>query len=143
VGKLIGDYIRILYFSSYAGLISDDIDKLKDHVDPFTGCFISKIPVTIVYLKFALKSAGFFSKGEDEEGFEFIKKGSRRIGEALKLTNINSNLLKEQYENEKLGWDLYYDTLSAIENGIAKGDEFALELKIKAEGIFDKCLIKV
>jgi hypothetical protein len=142
VGKLIGDYIRILYFSSYARLLSEDISKLKNYLDPFTGCFISKIPVTVVYLRFALKAVSLFSEEDHNEGIEFIKTGSRRIGEAFKLTSVNNNVLKEQYEKERLGWNLYYDTLSAVEYGIAEGDEFALELKGKAEGIFNRCLIK-
>ena len=142
VGKLIGDYIRILYFSSYARLLSEDISRLKNYLDPFTGCFISKIPVTVVYLKFALKAVSLFTEEENNEGIEFIKTGSRRIEEALKLTGVNNNMLKEQYERERVGWNLYYDTLSAIESRIAEGDEYALELKRKAEGLFNRCLIK-
>ncbi len=37
----IGDYIRILYFSKYAEVLTGgDIDGIKKIIDPFTGCFV-------------------------------------------------------------------------------------------------------
>ncbi|MCK5075251.1 MAG: hypothetical protein KAR38_02695, partial [Calditrichia bacterium] len=38
-GKIIGDYIRILMFSSYAEILTENINEIKKHIDPFTGCF--------------------------------------------------------------------------------------------------------
>ncbi len=85
VGKIIGDYIRILYFSAYAKVLTDDLAKIKEIMDPFTGCFISYIPMTIVYLRFVFKAASFFSDGKDELALEFIRSGSDRIMKALAL----------------------------------------------------------
>ncbi|MBW2335134.1 MAG: hypothetical protein JRF06_08630 [Deltaproteobacteria bacterium] len=52
ISKIVGDYIRMLYFSAYAKVLTNDVAKLKDTIDPFTGCFISKIPTSVTYLRF-------------------------------------------------------------------------------------------
>ncbi|MFH1082877.1 MAG: hypothetical protein V1751_05755, partial [Pseudomonadota bacterium] len=56
IGKLIGDYARILLFSQYAGVLSWPVKRIKELLDPFTGCFISHIPITVVYLRLALRA---------------------------------------------------------------------------------------
>ncbi|MBW1710766.1 MAG: hypothetical protein JRJ73_12945 [Deltaproteobacteria bacterium] len=143
VGKLIGDYIRILYFSAYARAITNDIAALKNFQDPFTGCFISKIPTTVVYLRFALKAASFYNSDQENEGFEFIENGAKRILDALDFIQGENSMLKQAYEKEHLGWNLYYDTLSAIERMLDRGDEFALKLREKAQGIINECHVKL
>ena len=50
--------------------------------------------------------------------------------------------LKGQYKKERLGWDLFFDTLSAVEKAIESKDEFALDLSTKANAIVEKCLIR-
>lgn len=141
MAKLIGDYIRILYFSSYARTLTEDITQLKDTIDPFTGCFISRIPSSVIFLRFALKAASFFDAGKDGQGLEFIKTGAKRIMNSLDFVIGEESLLRQKYEKERLGWNLYYDTLSAVEDGLYKGDGFALDLKKKAECIVRQCAI--
>jgi hypothetical protein len=141
IAKIIGDYIRILYFSAYASALNKDVSKLKDTIDPFTGCFISGIPLSVVFLRFAFKAASFFDAGKDEQGLEFIKTGAKRIMSSLDFVIGEDSLLRQHYEKERLGWNLYYDTLSAVEDGLNKGDGFALDLKKKAECIVRQCAI--
>ncbi len=141
--KLIGDYIRILCFSEYAKVLDKDISKLKDIVDPFTGCFISKIPTTVVLIHFCLKAASFFIAGEDEQGAEFITKGTPRIANCLKFVRGNNSLLKQSYDKERRGWDLYYDVLSTLEEALENNDHFALELGRKAKKIIRQCSIPI
>jgi hypothetical protein len=50
-------------------------------------------------------------------------------------------MLKQHYKKECLGWNLYYDTLSALEDALKNGDGFALKLREKAEGIIEKCSV--
>jgi hypothetical protein len=141
IGKLLGDYVRILFFSAYGSILDDDISRLKDNFDPFTGCFISKIPATVVYLRFALKAASFFSEGQDEQGLEFISHGAKRIATALEFVQGEDSPLKHQYVTERRGWDLYYDTLSAFENALSENDDFALDLQHKAKLIIGECSV--
>ena len=141
-GKLLGDYIRILYFSAYAKVLSPDLDKIKNELDPFTGCFISKISLTVIYLRFALKAASFFNNDKDNQGLEFIRSGSKRIKDALRfIGNDERSNLKEQYEREKTGWNIYYDILLKLKGEIHNRNEFACELQKKAEIIIENCKI--
>ena len=140
IGKLIGDYVRILYFSSYAKALSVDTDFLKEEIDPFTGCFVSKIPLTVVFLRFALKAASFFADGK-EEGIDFVKKGFIRILNAVDFSIGDENNLKKQYEKEKKGWDLYYNLIDEIEKGIASDYDFANELKTDFSKIVNECIV--
>jgi hypothetical protein len=143
VGKLIGDYVRIILFSAYAKALTDDVPKLKEAIDPFTGCFVSLIPATVVYLRFGFKAASFFEIGQEEQGIEFIKNGAKRITKALDFVNGENSMLRHIYENQRLGWNIYYDTLSAVENGLNHGDDFALGLRKKAKNIIEQCSIRV
>jgi len=140
--KLVSDYVRILYFSAYAKTLNEDLEALKDLIDPFTGCFISRIPTTVLYLRFALKAASLFAAHQEEQGREFVTIGARRISNALDFVRGEKSPLTQQYKKERLGWDLYYDTLSAIEDALKNGDSFALELRKKAEGIINQCAIR-
>jgi hypothetical protein len=142
LGKIIGDYLRILFFSAYANALVDDVAELKETLDPFTGCFISRIPITVTFLRFALKTASFFSEGEEMQGAEFIRQGSRRIADAVDFVDGKHSTLTRVLKKERLGWDLYYDTLSAIEEGLTREEEFALALREKAQGIIEGCFIR-
>jgi hypothetical protein len=142
VGKLVGDYVRILYFSAYAKTLAEDVGRLKEIIDPFTGCFVSRIPVTVVYLRFAFKVASFFDQDKKEQGVEFVQTGAKRIMSALKFADGNHSHLRQQYEKERLGWDLYYDTLEAVKKGSKNGDDFALDLLVKAKRIVRQCVIR-
>lgn len=114
IGKLIGDYIRILYFSEYVKAFKLSTREIKELLAPFSGCFISKLPNTTVALRFAIKAADFYAKGKEKEGFEFITEGSRRIGQTQALLK-QDNWLIHQYMNEKEGWDLYYNILEKLD----------------------------
>jgi hypothetical protein len=139
VGKLLGDYIRILYFSTHARVLARDVEEIKAEVDPFTGCFISRIPTTVVYLRFALKAGGFFAQNKTERGAEFVTGGARRITKALDFVAGQESELERTYRRERTGWDLYYDALEALERGLAGGDSFAIELRERARAIAAGC----
>jgi len=141
IPKMVGDYVRIIYFSEYARALKEDFLEIKDIVDPFTGCFISKIPVSVVYLRFAFKVLTFFSSKRAEDGAEFIRIGVQRIADALKFTDGTDSNLKEQYNKERMGWNLYYDILDSLEQGLKYRDPFTIDLKKKAEDIIHQCRI--
>ena len=127
-GKLVGDYVRILYFSAYARAVGNDLSEVKDRLDPFTGSFISYIPTTLALLRFALKAEALFQAGQPPLAAEFLNLGSIRISQALTFAD---GQLRQVYEQERLGWDLYYDTLCALEKAIKHGDSFAEDLRRK------------
>jgi hypothetical protein len=143
-GKRIGDYIRILMFSYYARTLPWSIDELKDTIDPFTGCFVSRIPLTVVYLRFALKAATFFDDDTEElnqQGFEFLHTGSRRLLETIIKLTARPNPLIRLFRDEQTGWNAYYEVLDLVEEQAKHGDTFAIELKKKAEELVRGCRI--
>jgi hypothetical protein len=145
-GKLIGDYIRTLMFSFYARALPWPLEDIKNIADPFTGCFISKIPFTIVYLRLALKAALFFAEPGSErntQGLEFLQNGIPRLQKTMMELSEEPNPLIAQFKKEKQGWDLFYDTLDEIEVGLAHGDTFALKLQEKARSLIHGCRINI
>ncbi|MDY6932626.1 MAG: hypothetical protein SVZ03_00210 [Spirochaetota bacterium] len=142
IGKLIGDYIRIIYFTAYIRMLTDNnVNKLKKIIDPFTGSFVSFIPATVVYLRFSLKAASLFTAGQEEQGVEFITDGAARLTDALKFVSGPNSILKQQYEKERIGWELYYDTLTASEKALENNDNFASKLQRRARAKINQCAI--
>ena len=64
-GRLVGDYVRILIYSAYADAIGDRAE-VKRAIDPFTGCFVSRLPVTLATLRLALRAATLYRDGGDD-----------------------------------------------------------------------------
>jgi hypothetical protein len=141
IGRTVGDYVRMLYFSSYADGLPVSKKALKEIFDPFSGCFISKIPVTVVYLRLALKAATLFRDNQTKKGLELVRSGARRISKALEFVQGESSALHSQYEMERHGWNLYYDILAAVEQALEKKNPFAVELRKKAQEIIRKCKV--
>jgi len=140
-GKMVGDYIRILTFSRYAAALPGGVTALKDSVDPFTGCFISRIPMTVVYLRFALKVASGFQAGDTGKTVKLIKMGANRICKAIEEMILSKDGLKEIYKAERKAWDLYYDILDRVEQGLKARDPYALHLRKCGRRLLQECLV--
>lgn len=141
LGKLIGDYVRVLYFSAYARVVAKDVRELKDRIDPFTGCFVSVLPATVVHLRFALKAASLFAAGDDAAAARFVREGASRLRKALAFACGEESALRRTYLEERAGWDLFYGTLAALESALDREDPFALDLRKKARAIVEECRI--
>ncbi len=142
-GNLVGDYIRILYFSEYANALTDDVQNLKNLVNPFTGCFISRIPVTVCMMRFALKGAGFFENNEEELGERFFYENISRLQNAIDFISGNPSQLKKQIDIERKGWDLFYDALDYIESALKQNDKTAVLMQEKARDIIGNTKIHI
>jgi hypothetical protein len=144
LGKLTGDYVRILLFSYYAQALPWSVKETKEIIDPFTGCFVSRIPLTVVYLRLALKAAFFFVDNRQEDnhqGMCLIQMGSKRLYETIQELKKIPNPLIKKYHEEKSVWDTYYDILDLVEKDLLNNDAFALELQNKARDLVNACRI--
>ncbi len=139
IGKIVGDYERILFFSGYARILSSETDEVKSIIDPFTGSFVSPLSHNLAYLRLALKAAEFFATKEEEseyKGFALVEIGTKRLRACIREVSMgDGNGLRERYEREQKAWDLYYDILDKIENALKEEDQFAIELRERAEKI--------
>ena len=143
MGKLIGDDVRILYFSAYVGAVAGDgtdgsLDQaaIKALLDPFTGGFASRIPITVVLLRFALRTLGFFARGEDAWGSEYALDGARRLTAAMDSTT-DPVALRASVQRERAGWAHFYDALDELEAGIAVGETSALSAQRAVRAIIE------
>ena len=141
IGRTVGDYVRMLYLTAYAGVLSAGKTDLKEILDPFTGCFISKIPATVTLLRFSLKAASLFGENQMEKGLELVTIGVQQISKAFKFIRGRNSALKRQYDNERRGWHVYYDTLDAVEEALKNKDPLALGLQQKAKAIVRECAV--
>jgi hypothetical protein len=145
LGKRIGDYVRILFFSHYVRALPWQYEKIKKTIDPFTGSFVSHIPFTVVGLRMALAASSFFAKQtkeQDREGYEFLKLGIKRVDETIHNLTDDPENLRKNFEREKRGWNIYYDVLDRIEQGIKENDAFSLGLQKKAKKLMQKYKIE-
>jgi hypothetical protein len=142
VAKLIGDYIRILYFSTLSNVISGGLNRVKKLMDPYTGCFISHIPLTIIHLRLALKAISLAYEGKTDWANELICSGAKRLSAAMDFCTCKDSGLKSQYEKERKAWRLYYDTMSVLGDSIRARNPIGLELMEKARNIVTRCMVK-
>jgi hypothetical protein len=107
IGKLIGDYERILLFSYYATDILDNYDFIKEELFPFTGCFITKIPFLTVYFRTLLKAYSL-AENDELEAKEFLIKISDRLNEII--SKIEDGYYKREFLIEKNVWENFYNS---------------------------------
>ncbi len=131
-GKTVGDYVRIIIFSLYAGSLGWDVKEIKAELDPFTGCFISGMPVTVAVLRLALKAAALFNNKQDSKAEELLEVGSRRLGQILRELRAKPEFIKEQFRFEKEVWRLYYDIINTLQKELENKDPFASKIRERA-----------
>ena len=144
LGKYIGDLVRILFFSYYLRALPWSPSNIKGTMDPFTGCFASKLPFTIVYLRLSLHLAEMFARddGESEnEGVSLLRQAADRLAKVIGDLNQTPNPLMEKYQQEKEAWDVFYDLLEHLEKALEEGDSFALNLREKARKLMEDCRV--
>jgi len=149
VGKLIGDDVRILVFSAYADACAGDgsdgsLDRaaIGRLLDPFTGGFVSDVPISLVLLRTALRTLRMLADGETSHGREYAIDGARRVSEVLAAAGDPARMAS-RVDAERRAWDDVYDAIDALEAGLAAGDHRAGELRSMATAIIDGCRIKV
>jgi hypothetical protein len=142
VGKLIGDFERIILFSAYARATVSGIDGTKRQIDPFTGCFVSRMPLTVTYLRFALRALRFFAENEAPQGCAFLIQGAARISDTVSFASGSPSALERQLDTERSAWKLFYEVLDAIEDALSFGDAYAVGLLREAQELLDDVVIR-
>ncbi|WP_346289916.1 hypothetical protein [Sphaerothrix gracilis] len=141
VGKQIGDYLRILMFSAYAEALPLSVDEIKAITNPFTGCFISHLPMTVALLRFSLKVATLFDQGKTAEAAEFMRVGIPQIQECLDFTQGEPSPLQQAYEREQQGWQLFYQGLNGVEKALQADEDWAIAVQKAAQQIVNNCWV--
>jgi hypothetical protein len=146
VGRQIGDLVRILVFTYYTRALTWPLGETKAYLEPFTGCFISKLPFTIVFSRLAMSIAELFASSDplkNAKACEVQRQGTIRLSKAMSYLNQTPNPLIERLEKERKAWNLYYDVLAGIEDNLKSQDYFALKLQRRAENFLNECGVNI
>ncbi len=146
VGRQVGDLVRILMFTYFSRALPWPVSETKDYLEPFAGCFISKIPITIVYSRMAMSIAEQFAEGSHEstaKAMAIQSQGAGRLSKTITYLVKNPNPLIERMDKERKAWDLYYNVIDAIEENLNAEDFFALKLLRRAENFLSECRISI
>jgi hypothetical protein len=118
----IGDLLRMRLFSAYAGM------DHKTLLDPFSGCFVSRLPLAITSLRFALHALHLDSV---DAAAAYLREGTKRLEES----DVTVAALDDTVRFEREGWTAFYDALDLIEQGVDRGDEGFAELVAAARTV--------
>ena len=141
-GKYVGDLARILLFSYYAHALPWGIDRVKEATNPFTGCFISRIPFTVATLRLSFKAAELFGRREEEEAAKILELGASRLNTLVEWLWDGPDGLLPQWKREKEGWDLYYDVVERIEISLSRSEAFAGKLRQRFQWLAQNCKLR-
>jgi hypothetical protein len=143
VGKLIGDDIRILVFSAYARAARAGADPsvINALLDPFTGAFVSDVPVSLAHLRLAMRALRMIAADDAAAGRTYAIDGTRRIAETMRST-ADVSAVAARLANERAAWHAYYDAIDALEAGLAARDPAAEAVRARAVAIIDGCRIR-
>ena len=101
-GKAVGDIERLLLFSRYAELHGRGLAAVRDHLWPFTSCFVHPDAGALAGLIFALDGAA--------QGGRFVAEGAPRL---MRCLNFCDQGMERRLQHEQAGWQAIYDSLSA------------------------------
>ena len=137
VGRFVGDLVRTLYFSHYVKTLPWPDDQVKQTIDPFTGCFASHIPMTLVALRLALRVGELLAGDEEDraEALDLMEMAADRLDPLIERLTETPRALADELAEQRAGWDLFYDVLDALEKALADGDRKALALREAARTV--------
>lgn len=120
-GQHIGDLVRMRLFSAYGA-------AHKTLLDPFTGCFVSKLPITVAALRFAIHALELTDPAEADR---YLDLGRRRLNESDGAVAT----LGESVAREREQWDRYYTALDVLEAGLWSRETWARRIRGSAQEI--------
>lgn len=120
-GRFVGDLVRTWIYSRYAASVPWGLEKTKRQIDPFTGCFVTQIPFTIIFLRLALYCAATLrdSPQSDGEVLELLALAYRKL--APLFEDEESGGIGDEYRRQRDAWSKFYDALDSAERAISKG----------------------
>ena len=133
-GRFIGDLARTLYFSAYRDALDWPADRIQAQIDPFTGCFASKLPVTLVAARLALHTAAACEAGCDGEAEELLRLGAEQLGPLVQKLQ-DPDHLPNRIAHERRGWDLFHQVVDGLESALNEDDSEATAFRKTAHQI--------
>jgi hypothetical protein len=82
-------------------------------LDPFTGCFASATPQTLVLLRVALRTLRLFGSGKTDDAREYASDAPQRVTETLE-TYGDPDVVADALATERAVWDSYYEAIEVF-----------------------------
>jgi hypothetical protein len=113
-GRFVGDLVRTYYFSRYAEALPWGFDRVKEQIDPFTGCFSTRRTWTVIILRLVLHCAALTVSGDQGPGeaLTVLRLAAERLG-PLAAAEPGVEDVRRNYLDERDAWDLFYDALES------------------------------
>ena len=138
-GSYVGDLVRLFVFSCYADFLPGGSEGVKKEVDPFTGCFISSLPVTLALLRLALHLLD--SKNSPEERLAILELAGERLPVWIHKGEEKAAEQKNIWLSESKAWDSYYNALDRLEAALSAGEAGALDTAKRFKDVLENCRI--
>ena len=138
-GSYVGDLIRVFVFSHYADILPGGKSYIKKIVDPFTGCFISALPVTISLLRLALHLLD--SRNDAGQRKTILELAGERLPEWILHKEDKAAELERCWIQERKAWDTYFDALDLLEVKLSAADKEAEKTARLFHQILENCRI--
>lgn len=118
-GRFIGDLVRTLVYSRYVEALPWDLELTKGQIDPFTGCFVTRRPMTIVFMRLALYCAEMLESDprSDEDVAGVLDLANRKLSPLID----HPDSIGRDYRRQRNGWDLFYNALEKAERSENSG----------------------
>jgi len=114
-GRFVGDLARTWIYTRYASALPWGIARTKNQIDPFTGCFVTEIPYTIIFVRLALYCAALYAADSNaEETVQGVLELAERKLSPL-FEDERDNHVSTAYHRQRVAWHHYYDALDAAE----------------------------
>lgn len=134
-GRFIGDLQRTVFFTRYAQSLPWGAARTKEQIDPFTGCFVSRRVVSLVFLRLVLYAAGR-NEAEREEILALAERKLKPLFDDTGESNGSAGSIADTYRTQREAWHRYYEALDAAET-----DERLSDRKADAGRIIEGCRI--
>lgn len=108
-GRFVGDLVRTLIFSWYTEALPWGLDRTKEQIDPFTGCFVTPRPMSVVFLRLALYCAAIIAADPDaeEETTDIVTLAERKLAPLI----ADPQAITRDYQRQREAWRLFYDAI--------------------------------
>jgi hypothetical protein len=125
-GRFVGDLVRTYYYTRYAEHLPWGMRRVKEQIDPFTGCFVTTRCFTVIMLRLALRVAADVVAGRTDDAATLLDIAERKLSPLL--NDPTGRRVAERYRRERDAWQRYYDALDRAE---AAGPDEAVAREVR------------
>jgi hypothetical protein len=114
-GRFIGDLARTYIYTAYAAALPWGVERTKEEIDPFTGCFVSHVPLSVILLRLLLMCVAMHSdRSESDTSIDTVLDLADRKLSPL-IAARGDETVPARYKRERGAWNEYYDALERAE----------------------------